>query len=90
MLASLSVTHGFLPPHPAPTAIADMFNADIGKTLLYGIIIAIPAIIIAGPLFTRTIKNAFNTYWSAIKRSSFHDYTYTPKQRHSLGKKKRR
>jgi Gnt-I system high-affinity gluconate transporter len=34
-----------------------MFNADIGKTLLYGIIIAIPAIIIAGPLFTRTIKN---------------------------------
>jgi len=57
MLASLSVTHGFLPPHPAPTAIADMFKADIGKTLLYGIIIAIPAIIVAGPLFTRTIKN---------------------------------
>ena len=57
MLASLSVTHGFLPPHPAPTAISIMFNADIGKTLLYGIIIAIPSIIIAGPLFTRTIKN---------------------------------
>ena len=34
-----------------------MFNADIGRTLLYGIIIAIPAIIIAGPIFTRTIKN---------------------------------
>jgi len=57
MLASLSVTHGFLPPHPAPTAIANMFGADIGKTLFYGIIIAIPAIIVAGPLFTRTIKN---------------------------------
>ena len=57
MLASLSVTHGFLPPHPAPTAIAGMFNADIGKTLLYGVIIAIPTIIVAGPLFTRTIKN---------------------------------
>ena len=57
MLASLSVTHGFLPPHPAPTAIADMFKADIGKTLLYGIVIAIPAIIVAGPLFSRTIKN---------------------------------
>ena len=57
MLASLSVTHGFLPPHPAPTAIAVMFNADIGKTLLYGIIIAIPSIIVAGPLFSRTIKN---------------------------------
>jgi Gnt-I system high-affinity gluconate transporter len=57
MLASLSVTHGFLPPHPAPTAIADQFSADIGKTLLYGIVIAIPAIIVAGPLFARTIKN---------------------------------
>lgn len=56
MLASLSVTHGFLPPHPAPTAIAVMFNADIGKTLLYGILIAIPSIIVAGPLFSRTIK----------------------------------
>lgn len=57
MLASLSVTHGYLPPHPAPTAIAVMFDADLGKTLLYGIIIAIPAIIVAGPLFSRTIKN---------------------------------
>ena len=57
MLASLSVTHGYLPPHPAPTGIAVMFNANIGKTLLLGILIAIPAIIVAGPLFSRTIKN---------------------------------
>ncbi|WP_425237783.1 gluconate:H+ symporter [Ulvibacterium sp.] len=57
MLTSLSVTHGFLPPHPAPTAIVGMFGADTGKTLLYGIVIAIPAIILAGPLFARTIKN---------------------------------
>lgn len=56
MLASLSVTHGFLPPHPAPTAIAQMFEADIGKTLLYGIIVAIPTIIVAGPLLTRRLK----------------------------------
>ena len=57
MLASLSVTHGYLPPHPAPTAIAGMFGADIGKTLLYGIVIAVPAIILGGPLYARTIKN---------------------------------
>ena len=56
MLTSLSVTHGFLPPHPAPTAIASMFDASIGKTLLYGTVVAIPAIVIAGPLFARTIK----------------------------------
>ena len=57
MLASLSVTHGYLPPHPAPTGIAIIFNADIGKTLLYGILVAIPAIIVAGPLLARSIKN---------------------------------
>ena len=52
MLAALSVTHGFLPPHPAPSALSVMFDADIGKTLLYGIILAIPAILISGPLLT--------------------------------------
>lgn len=57
MLASLSVTHCLLPPHPGPTAIAVMFDADIGKTLIYGIIISIPAILIAGPLFARFLKN---------------------------------
>lgn len=55
MLAALSVTHGFLPPHPAPTALSVMFEADIGKTLIYGIIIAIPAILISGPLLTKFI-----------------------------------
>jgi len=57
MLASLSVTHGYLPPHPAPTAIAEIFQADIGKTLFYGILVAIPAIIVGGPLLSRTMKN---------------------------------
>lgn len=57
MLASLSVTHGYLPPHPAPTAITVMFEADLGKTLVYGLIVAVPAIIVGGPLFARTLKN---------------------------------
>jgi Gnt-I system high-affinity gluconate transporter len=57
LLASLSVAHGFLPPHPSPSALAIQFGASIGTTLFYGIIIAIPAIVIAGPLFARTLKN---------------------------------
>jgi Gnt-I system high-affinity gluconate transporter len=57
MLASLSVTHGFLPPHPSPAALVQQFKADMGKTLLYGILIAIPAVIIAGPLFSARLKN---------------------------------
>lgn len=56
MASALSVTHGFLPPHPGPTAIAVLFGADIGKTLLYGLVVAIPAIIIAGVLFPELLK----------------------------------
>ncbi|CAN5673195.1 gluconate transporter [soil metagenome] len=55
--SALSVTHCFLPPHPGPTAITLIFNADLGKTLLYGIMVAIPAIIAAGLLFPELIKN---------------------------------
>ena len=55
-LAALSVTHGFLPPHPSPVALSQQFNANIGMTLFYGLIIAIPTIIIAGPLFSITLK----------------------------------
>jgi Gnt-I system high-affinity gluconate transporter len=55
-LAALSVTHGYLPPHPSPVALAEQFHADLGKTLLYGFLIAIPAIIIAGPVFSFTLK----------------------------------
>lgn len=57
MLAALSVTFGFLPPHPAPTALVIQFKANIGLTLLYGLILSVPAIIIAGPLFAKTLKN---------------------------------
>jgi Gnt-I system high-affinity gluconate transporter len=56
MLAALSVTHGFLPPHPSPTALVGAFHADMGKTLFYGIIIGIPTVIVAGPIFAKTLK----------------------------------
>jgi len=56
MLASLSVTHGYLPPHPAPTALTATFGADLNKTLQYGLIVAIPAVVIAGPILARTVR----------------------------------
>ncbi|WNB92801.1 GntP family permease [Bacillus sp. NEB1478] len=56
MVAALSVTHGFLPPHPGPTVIAGEFGANIGEVLLYGFIIAIPTVILAGPVFTKIAK----------------------------------
>jgi Gnt-I system high-affinity gluconate transporter len=57
MLAALSVTHGFLPPHPSPTALVGQFGADMGRTLLFGFIVSVPAIILAGPVFARTLRH---------------------------------
>lgn len=56
LLASLSVTQGYLPPHPAPLFLVKQLNADMGLTLFYGIIISIPAILISGALYGSTVK----------------------------------
>jgi Gnt-I system high-affinity gluconate transporter len=55
MMASLSVAHGYLPPHPSPAALVAQFNANMGLTLTYGILVSIPAIILAGPIFAKTL-----------------------------------
>jgi Gnt-I system high-affinity gluconate transporter len=57
LLAGLSIAHGFLPPHPSPTALVTQFGADLGTTLIYGLIVGIPTLLIAGPLFSMTLKN---------------------------------
>lgn len=57
MMASMSVAHGFLPPHPSPEALIKEFSASSGTTLMYGILVSIPAIILAGPFFAKTFKN---------------------------------
>lgn len=50
-LAGLSAMHGLVPPHPGPLAAIDALGANLGLTLAFGVIVAIPAVIIAGPLF---------------------------------------
>ena len=55
MATALSVTHGFLPPHPGPVALAGIFHADIGMTLVYGLLLSIPIAVIAGIFFPRLI-----------------------------------
>jgi Gnt-I system high-affinity gluconate transporter len=57
MMAALSVTHGFLPPHPSPTALVAQFHADMGTTLFYGILIGFPTSILAGPVFAKAVRN---------------------------------
>jgi gluconate transporter len=56
-VAALSVTHGYLPPHPAPSAICNIYKANATLVLLYGLMVGIPAVI-AGGIFTgKWIKN---------------------------------
>jgi gluconate:H+ symporter, GntP family len=50
-LAGLSVLHGLVPPHPGPLVAIAALHADLGLTLLFGLIVAIPTVIIAGPIF---------------------------------------
>ncbi|MCC8154569.1 MAG: gluconate:H+ symporter [Tannerellaceae bacterium] len=57
MLAALSVAHGFLPPHPSPVALVGIFGAEMGKTLILGLLVAIPAIVVAGPVSSKTLKH---------------------------------
>lgn len=55
--ASLSVTHCFLPPHPGPVLLVNAFKANTGKTLVYGLLIAVPTVILAGPLLGRLLPS---------------------------------
>jgi Gnt-I system high-affinity gluconate transporter len=57
MAASLSTAHCFLPPHPGPVILVNAFKADMGKTLIYGLVLAIPAIILAGPFLGKFLRN---------------------------------
>ncbi|MDY7579962.1 GntP family permease [Herbaspirillum sp. RTI4] len=53
MVAGLSVVHGLIPPHPAALFAVTAYNADIGRTILYALIVGIPTAIVAGPLFAK-------------------------------------
>ena len=56
MVAGLSVVHGLIPPHPAALLAVTAYNADIGRTIVYALIVGIPTAIVAGPLFAKLIS----------------------------------
>lgn len=56
LVAGLSVVHGLVPPHPAAMAAVGIFKADVGKTILYSIIVGLPTAILAGPVFATFIS----------------------------------
>jgi GntP family gluconate:H+ symporter len=56
MVAGLSAAHGFVPPHPGPLAAIELLNADLGRTILYSIPVALITAALAGPLFLKFFR----------------------------------
>ena len=57
LCAGLSVAHGLVPPHPGPMVAIEKLGADVGKTILYSILIGLPTAVVAGPLFGKFISS---------------------------------
>ncbi len=55
MVAGLSVVHGLVPPHPAAMIAVGEYQANVGRTIFYALIVGIPTAIIAGPIFAKWI-----------------------------------
>jgi len=55
LVAGLSVVHGLVPPHPAASMAVAIFHADVGRTILYALVIGVPTAIIAGPVYAKLI-----------------------------------
>ncbi len=65
-LAGLSVLHGLVPPHPGPLVAIDNLHADLGLTLLFGLIVAVPTLVICGPLLARLIEQWVPTHVTTL------------------------
>jgi GntP family gluconate:H+ symporter len=74
-LAGLSVLHGFVPPHPGPLVAIAALNADLGLTLALGLLLAIPAVIIAGPVYGTYISRSLHL---PVRRTLFATATAAP------------
>ena len=81
LASALSVTHGFLPPHPAPTFMSFAYGANVNRTLAYGVIAAVPACLAGGIALTRVLRGMSMrdiTPPAALRAQSLHDERSMP------------
>ena len=55
LVAGLSVVHGMVPPHPAAMLAVDAYHADVGRTIVYALLVGLPTAALAGPVFATWI-----------------------------------
>ena len=65
-LAGLSILHGLVPPHPGPLVAIDALGADLGLTLLFGLLVAAPTLVICGPLLARFVEQWVPTHATTV------------------------
>src|SRR6476620_829151 len=65
-LAGLSILHGLVPPHPGPLVAIDALGADLGLTLLFGLVVAAPTLVICGPLLARFVEQWVPTHATTV------------------------
>lgn len=70
MVTAALATHAFLPPHPGPIAVSIEYGANIGLVLVYGIIVAIPTVIIAGIWYPKLAEKIVSTAFDENKKAS--------------------
>ncbi|MEO1658167.1 MAG: gluconate:H+ symporter [Pseudomonadota bacterium] len=51
LIAGLATAHAFIPPTPGPIAVAELLGAELGLVILFGMIAAVPAVAIGGPIY---------------------------------------
>jgi GntP family gluconate:H+ symporter len=74
-LAGLSAMHGFVPPHPGPVTAVELLSADLGMTLALGLVVAVPTIIVAGPMF-----GALAGRWVVVDAPATYDTSHSAHQ----------
>ena len=70
-LAGLSAMHGLVPPHPGPLIAVAALGANLGVTLAFGVLVAIPTIILAGPVLFALFRGGFVTRRQAVPYAPF-------------------
>jgi len=84
MLAGISVVHGLVPPHPAALLAVTAYQADIGKTILYALIVGIPTAILAGPLWALWISPRIELAAENPLAAQFADHETVPSLKGSV------
>lgn len=80
--ASLSIAHGYLPPHPAPVVVSQMYNADMNTVFIYGLLLALPAIFLAGIL----LPKFFNHVNATVPTNLYNPVEFNENNTPSFGK----